>query len=571
MCNNERYANYLRNKIVKYFNLKNDELEINYVKSILNSKSYDLFDSLFLLNQAFYEKNKNLKYSLIDVKKFTYDLINNKKKFIFSDKISDSNINKVNCNNNTNKSINSYFENIFKSDKISIPNNKKEYDINYEDNFINPKLKEGKLRTNKNKENEIIKHKENNNNIVDNKKYDDLIENKNKQIEENKNAIKQSNPNEKISKSIFLKEKELIDLKSKDLNIVKTNKLSDIKKNELPNLKNNEVEEKKEKDYFSFLNINENDYSLKTVIDLIENDSIKSDENNNQKMKNKKQKKKSIQICLCNGQNHKIYANCLICGKVYCNKIKYKNCIYCGNKLYESFIFDKIYLCSEDIDNSVKKVISNLKDSDPFIYKLYFDSKNNNLKKAFHLRNKMLNNSINEEQTKIIDDSIDWFEDDIKNEFNNNEIHFSCYDDEIKNEIINKYYEIFGKRFSDINIDIDIVNMKIKENVDYFKIKEFNDYLNEKEKEYRSHIEENKKDHNIKVNNVHNYLSTKERKNLSYINDLKNIFFKENTTKSNISSREIKEKDQVEKKKTHAKKYKYNVLSLIDDEYEDIL
>ncbi|CRG95084.1 conserved Plasmodium protein, unknown function [Plasmodium gallinaceum] len=564
MCDNDKYANYLRNKIVKYFNLKNNELEINYIKSILNSRSYDLFDSIFLLNQAFYEKNKNLKYSLNDVKKFTYDLINNKKKFNFSDKISDSNINIVNFNNNNNtdKSINSYFENIFKNDKISIIKDKKKYDIDNERKFINAELKEVKLEKNKYKENNSIKCKENNDNIEDNKYYDDFIKIKSKEITENKNETKKNKHNEKINSSIVLKEKELDNFKMDSSNNV------EMKTNELTNLKNDEIEEKREKDYFSFFNIKENDYSLKTIIDLMENDNIKSNKKSNQQMKNKKEKKKNIQICICNGQNHKIYANCLICGKIYCTKIKYKNCIYCGNQIYESSIFDKIYLCNEDMDNVVKKVVSTVKNSDPFIYKLYFDSNNSNLKKAFNLRNKMLNNSLNEEQTKIIDDSIDWFEDDIKNEFNNSEIHFSCYDDEIKNEIINKYYEIFGKRFNDINIDIDLVNMEIKENVDYFKIKEFNDYLNEKEKEYRNNIEENKKEHNKNVNTVSNYLSEKEKKNLSYINDIKNIFFKEKISKSDISSKKNKEKDSVEKKKIDKKKYKYN-MSLIDEEYED--
>lgn len=67
---------------------------------------------------------------------------------------------------------------------------------------------------------------------------------------------------------------------------------------------------------------------------------------------------------------------------------------------------------------------------------------------AINMRNKMLKNSVNEENTKIIDDSIDWFENDIKHTLNIHDINFSCYDDDTKNEIVNKYYDIFKKKIS---------------------------------------------------------------------------------------------------------------------------
>ncbi|EWC86734.1 hypothetical protein PFNF54_04476 [Plasmodium falciparum NF54] len=189
---------------------------------------------------------------------------------------------------------------------------------------------------------------------------------------------------------------------------------------------------------------------------------------------------------------------------------------------------------------------------------------------TFELRDKMLKNSINEEQTRVIDDSIDWFEDDIKNEFNNQSIHFSHYDDEIKNEIINKYHEIFGKRFNEINIDIDLVNMKITENKDFLKIKEFNDYLNEKQKEYQTYLE-HKKQQDINFNNARNYLSAKEKKNLTYINDLKKIFFKENAVKNDTKLNNVAQSYKCDKPTNYKsnKKYKCNVISIADEEQED--
>ncbi|SBS99179.1 conserved Plasmodium protein, unknown function, partial [Plasmodium malariae] len=335
---------------------------------------------------------------------------------------------------------------------------------------------------------------------------------------------------------------------------------------------NNGRGKKREDDYFYIFKIKENSYSLRTVIDFIQEENTKSDEGVNQK-NNKKEKKKSKTICTCNGQNHKIYANCLICGKIYCTKIKYKICIFCENQLYESSVINNIFIPTECVDSSPKKTLMAIKNADAFFHKFYFDSGNSYLKEAFNLRDKMLSNSHNEEQTKIIDDSIDWFEDDIKNEFNNYEIHFSCYDDEVKNEIIDKYTEIFGKRFSDINIDIDFVNMKIKENKDYLNIKEFNEYLNEKEKEYRSKVE-CKKVLAINRNNVSNYLSKKQRENCTYINDLRILFLKENIitgdmplNKDNGKGGNKNERRKDDKK---GKKYKYNVLS-VSEEDEDAI
>ncbi|SOV17751.1 conserved Plasmodium protein, unknown function [Plasmodium gaboni] len=541
MDENVKYANFLRSKIVKYFNLKNDELDINYIISILNCKSYDLYDSIFLLNESFYEQNKNTKCSsLNNVKKFTQDLVNSKKKFFNS---SDANLDSPErnfflSNSNESKTISTSFQDVFENDK------KINLTVTTNENNISSNIKKNEIKKNQNE------HFTNDFKQV-------FFESKRRNNDEKKKKILDDN-NKHINKNEYNDE-----IKN---NINQKNQTSEQKSND----------NKREDNYFSFFNIKENNYSLKQAINFIENENNVVKYNNEQNVKEKK--KKNLQICICNGQNHKIYANCLFCGKIYCTKIKYKNCIFCENQLYESYIINNLFLPSNqnnntnnnNNNNNTKKLISSVKSSNNFLYKYYFNTNNSYLKKAFELRDKMLRNSINEEQTKVIDDSIDWFEDDIKNEFNNQSIHFSHYDDEIKNEIINKYHEIFGKRFNEINIDIDLVNMKITENKDFLKIKEFNDYLNEKEKEYQAYVEL-KKQQDINFNNARNYLTTKEKKNLSYINDLKKIFFKENTVKNDTKIYNVEQSYKCDKPTNYKnnKKYKCNVISFVDEEHED--
>ncbi|SOV18014.1 conserved Plasmodium protein, unknown function [Plasmodium sp. gorilla clade G2] len=577
MDENVKYANFLKSKIVKYFNLKNDELDINYIISILNCKSYDLYDSIFLLNESFYEQNKNTKCSsLNNVKKFTQDLVNSKKKFFNS---SDVNLDSPDrnfflSNSNESKTISTSFQDVFENDKkinltvntnqnnISSNIKKKEIKKNQNEHLTNDFKQvffESKRRNNDEKKKKIL---DDNNKHINKNEYNDEIKNN---IYE-KDIIKQKN---NVIKNHSINDHTMLDLKKTNEQL-KFDKEKKNQKNETSEQKSND--NKREDNYFSFFNIKENNYSLKQAIDFIENENNVVKYNNEQNVKEKK--KKNLQICICNGQNHKIYANCLFCGKIYCTKIKYKNCIFCENQLYESYIINNLFFTSNQNNNTnnnnMKKLISSVKSSNNFLYKYYFNTNNTYLKKAFELRDKMLRNSINEEQTKVIDDSIDWFEDDIKNEFNNQSIHFSHYDDEIKNEIINKYHEIFGKRFNEINIDIDLVNMKITENKDFLKIKEFNDYLNEKEKEYQAYVEL-KKQQDINFNNARNYLTTKEKKNLSYINDLKKIFFKENIVKNDTKIYNVEQSYKCDKPTIYKnnKKYKCNVISFVYEEHED--
>ncbi|SOV81306.1 conserved Plasmodium protein, unknown function [Plasmodium sp. gorilla clade G3] len=577
MDENVKYATFLRSKIVKFFNLKNDELDINYIISILNCKSYDLYDSIFLLNESFYEQNKNTKCSsLSNVKKFTQDLVNSKKKFFSS---SDPNLdspdsNFLLSNSNDSKTGGTCFQDVFENDKKKI-----NLTVNTYKNNISSHIKKNEIKQNEHFTNDfkqvLFESKRRNNDGTNKKIFDD----NNKHI--NKNEYNNEVKNNIFQNGIIKQQNHVIKNHSINdhtmLDIEKTNeqlKLEKVLKNEKNQIsEQNSNDNKREDNYFSFFNIKENNYSLKEAINFIENENKVIKYNNNQNLKEKKKKK--IQICICNGQNHKIYANCLYCGKIYCAKIKYKNCIFCENQLYESYIINNLFFQSNqnnnnNNNNNTKKLITSIKSSNNFLYKYYFNTNNSYLKKAFELRDKMLRNSINEEQTKVIDDSIDWFEDDIKNEFNNQSIHFSHYDDEIKNEIINKYHEIFGKRFNEINIDIDLVNMKITENKDFLKIKEFNDYLNEKEKEYQTYLE-HKKRQDINFNNARNYLSTKEKKNLSYINDLKKIFFKENTMKNDTKLNNVAQLYKCDKPTNYKsnKKYKCNVISFVDEEQED--
>ncbi|ETW34683.1 hypothetical protein PFTANZ_04587 [Plasmodium falciparum Tanzania (2000708)] len=581
MDENVKYANFLRSKIVKYFNLKNDELDINYIISILNCKSYDLYDSIFLLNESFYEQNKNTKCSsLSNVKKFTQDLVNSKKKFFSS---SDANLdspdkNFLLSNSNDIKTVGTCFQDIFENDKtINLA-------VNTYQNNISSHIKKNEIKPNEHFTNDfkqvLLESKRKNNNGKNKKIFDDNNKhiNKNEYNDEVKNNIFQNDiikQQNNLIKNHFINEHFINDHSM--LDIEKTNEQLKLEKDikNQKNQKNQNSEQKsndnkREDNYFSFFNAKENNYSLKEAINFIENENNVVKYNNEQNVKEKK--KKNLQICICNGQNHKIYANCLYCGKIYCTKIKYKNCIFCENQLYKSHIINNLFFQSpqNNNNNNTKKLISSVKSSNNFLYKYYFNTNNSYLKKAFELRDKMLKNSINEEQTRVIDDSIDWFEDDIKNEFNNQSIHFSHYDDEIKNEIINKYHEIFGKRFNEINIDIDLVNMKITENKDFLKIKEFNDYLNEKEKEYQTYLE-HKKQQDINFNNARNYLSAKEKKNLTYINDLKKIFFKENAVKNDTKLNNVAQSYKCDKPTNYKsnKKYKCNVISIADEEQED--
>ncbi|ETW40508.1 hypothetical protein PFNF135_04811 [Plasmodium falciparum NF135/5.C10] len=515
MDENVKYANFLRSKIVKYFNLKNDELDINYIISILNCKSYDLYDSIFLLNESFYEQNKNTKCSsLSNVKKFTQDLVNSKKKFFSS---SDANLdspdkNFLLSNSNDIKTVGTCFQDIFENDKtINLA-------VNTYQNNISSHIKKNEIKPNEHFTNDfkqvLLESKRKNNNGKNKKIFDDNNKhiNKNEYNDEVKNNIFQNDiikQQNNLIKNHFINEHFINDHSM--LDIEKTNEQLKLEKDikNQKNQKNQNSEQKsndnkREDNYFSFFNAKENNYSLKEAINFIENENNVVKYNNEQNVKEKK--KKNLQICICNGQNHKIYANCLYCGKIYCTKIKYKNCIFCENQLYKSHIINNLFFQSpqNNNNNNTKKLISSVKSSNNFLYKYYFNTNNSYLKK------------------------------------------------------------------DEINIDIDLVNMKITENKDFLKIKEFNDYLNEKEKEYQTYLE-HKKQQDINFNNARNYLSAKEKKNLTYINDLKKIFFKENAVKNDTKLNNVAQSYKCDKPTNYKsnKKYKCNVISIADEEQED--
>ncbi|SCP05392.1 conserved Plasmodium protein, unknown function [Plasmodium ovale] len=535
MDNNDRYALYLRGKILKYFNLKNDELELTYIKSILKCKSYDLYDSIYILNESLYEKSsKNVKCSLTNVKKFTQDLIDARKKFFTS--VEENNGMDVTSvasggdltqeelrdglsDRRMKNSINNFFQ-MYGKEKVTECGNK----------CAKGKFEEGTPSSQK-------KGRENRK----------VVE---KTIRRGYNGLEEE-ANQMDSNTAYKRE------------------------DSLP-LEGNETVEQRQNDNFSLFNVKEYKCSLKTAINSIEKakDMHEKDEkvNKGEKMKKeeeKEKKRKNTQICICNGQNHKIYANCLMCGKVYCAKIKYKNCLFCDHPLYEAAVINDLLIPPDDADSIPKKIPPSIRNADMLLHKLYFDQSNVHLKKALDLRDRMRRNALNEDQTRIIDDSIDWFEDDIKNEFGNQDVHFSRYDDEIKNDIINKYHEIFGKRFGNININIDLVNMKITENKDFSKIKEFNDYINEKEKEYRDMLER-KKGHSVNPKNVHNFLSKKENTHLGYINDLRRILFTEIQTKGRDGDDKFhpfgEEKDSIGKREKCNIRHRYNVVIASDEE-----
>ncbi|CAA9989958.1 conserved Plasmodium protein, unknown function [Plasmodium knowlesi strain H] len=633
MDEKDKYANHIRRKIIKFFNLKNEELDPSYIKSILNCKSYDLYGSIYLLNESFYENGRNEKCTLSTVKKFTQDLVDDRKKFISSnesDSIGRQTPEGVSYGKITNhgaiagdgltgnivegKTINSYFEEVFKREDVQTSRKERSKVIPKEDKhgkvFLNRdrvgKVKKvGQMEEDQKKDqpkggtNDAISHGGEHplDEAVRLEKVTKQKKTPTKGTKEKNNEREDHIPNGNKSNGVFSqkgKEKEtqgkepqrkgatkleVVEHKHKE---VRPTQLEDEQAESKMNSK-----EKAECDYFEFFNMKKNSYSLKTVINFIENEQAKGDEQDEyekEEQKKEKKKKKNTHICTCNGRNHQVYANCLICGKIYCTKIKYRQCLFCGNILYDTSLINKLFTPTEDGDNANKKILTTMKDSNPFLYKNYFDPSNAFLKKAFNLRDKMLKNSVNEEHTKIIDDSIDWFEDDIKKEFDNPDVHFSNYDDEVKNEIIDKYYEIFGKKYGDINIDIDLVNMKITENKDHGKIKEFNDYLNERENEYRNEIAL-KKANGINPSNVHSYLANKERKNLNYIKDLRKLFFRDTSQKggvpgSNTSTDAIaagsivppteqQENTNLQMRKA-SKKYKCHVLGESDEEYEQV-
>ncbi|ANQ09472.1 Uncharacterized protein PCOAH_00042140 [Plasmodium coatneyi] len=612
MDEKDKYANHIRRKIIKFFNLKNEELDPSYIKSILNCKSYDLYGSIYLLNESFYENGRNEKCTLSTVKKFTQDLVDDRKKFISSsedDSVGRATQGGVSYGHTTNhgtiagdrlpgntvegKTINSYFEEVFKREDVQ-PSRKGTSGVMRSEDKRGKVKKVGQMGGDQKKDqprrstNDAATYgggqpldvavrlanetgpKEvptKGNKEKNSKRGDHFPNGVNPQKGEGKET--QQNSGKKL---------ELVENKCKDRPIQLEDDQAKSK------MKSNE---KEESDYFEFFNMKKNSYSLKTVINFIENEQAKGDEQGEyekEKQKKEKKKKKNTHICTCNGRSHQVYANCLICGKIYCAKIKYRQCLFCGNVLYDSSLINKLFTPTEDDENAHKKILTTMKTSNPFLYKNYFDSSNAFLKKAFNLRDKMLRNSANEEHTKIIDDSIDWFEDDIKKEFDNPDVHFSNYDDEVKNEIIDKYYEIFGKKHGDINIDIDLVNMKITENKDHAKIKEFNDYLNERENDYRNEMAL-KKANDINASNVHNYLANKERKNLNYIKDLRKLFFRDPSRKADtpgggtstdadvagsIAPPTEQQKNTIVQMKKASKKYKCHVLGESDEEYEHV-
>ncbi|SBT78055.1 conserved Plasmodium protein, unknown function [Plasmodium ovale] len=538
MDSNDRYALYLRGKILKYFNLKNDELELTYIKSILKCKSYDLYDSIYILNESLYEKSsKNAKCSLTNVKKFTQDLIDARKKF-FTPAEENSRVDVT--------SVTSRGDPTQEELRDGLSDRRMKNSI---DNFFQMY---GKERVTK----------------CGNKFAKGKFE------ESTPSSQKKGRENGKVEKTIGRGYNGL----EEEANQMGNN--TTYKREDSPPLEGNETVEQRQNDNFSLFNVKEYKCSLKTAIDTIEkaNHMHAKGEMVNKGEKTKKEeekekKRKNTQICICNGQNHKIYANCLMCGKVYCAKIKYKNCLFCDHQLYEAAVINDLLIPPDDADNIPKKIPPSIRNADMLLHKLYFDPTNVHLKKALDLRDRMRRNALNEDQTRIIDDSIDWFEDDIKNEFGNHDVHFSRYDDEIKNDIINKYHEIFGKRFGNININIDLVNMKITENKDFSKIKEFNDYINEREKEYRDMLER-KKGNSVNPKNIHNFLSKKENTHLGYINDLRRIFFTEIQTKGrdgdDIHHPICGEKDSIGKKEKCNIRNRYNVVIASDDEDEGL-
>ncbi|KJP86860.1 hypothetical protein AK88_03470 [Plasmodium fragile] len=628
MDEKDKYANHIRRKIIKFFNLKNEELDPSYIKSILNCKSYDLYGSIYLLNESFYENGRNEKVSLSAVKKFTLDLVEDKKKFISSGE-DDSVVGGAtqgglsSYGQTTNhgaiasdglpknvvkgKTINSYFEEVFKREDVQ-PSQDKNGKVLPNRGGPGKVKKVGQMEADQNKypprrstndtasratthdttrgagENPLDAAVRLANETGTGKEPKKVNKEKNSKVGgHSPNVDKPNGVTPQKQESQKGKGKETKGKEAQGRTATKLQSMEHAHKDDHTQLADDQTKSKMnskgkaENNYFEFFNMKENSYSLKTVINFIENEEAKGDEQNEyekEEQKKEKKKKKNTHICTCNGSNHQIYSNCLICGKIYCAKIKYRQCLCCGNPLYDSSLINKLFTpTEEDGENSHKKMLATMKNSNPFLYKHYFDPSNAFLKKAFNLRDKMLRNSANEEHTKIIDDSIDWFEDDIKKEFDNPDVHFSNYDDEIKNEIIDKYYEIFGKKCGDINIDIDLVSMKITENKDHAKIKEFNDYLNERENEYRNEMAL-KKANDINASNVHNYLANKERKNLNYIKDLRKLFFRDTSTNAVAAdtvapSTEQQKKTIVQIRKA-SKKYKCHVLGESDEEYEHV-
>ncbi|EWC86735.1 hypothetical protein PFNF54_04477 [Plasmodium falciparum NF54] len=295
MDENVKYANFLRSKIVKYFNLKNDELDINYIISILNCKSYDLYDSIFLLNESFYEQNKNTKCSsLSNVKKFTQDLVNSKKKFFSS---SDANLdspdkNFLLSNSNDIKTVGTCFQDIFENDKtINLA-------VNTYQNNISSHIKKNEIKPNEHFTNDfkqvLLESKRKNNNGKNKKIFDDNNKhiNKNEYNDEVKNNIFQNDiikQQNNLIKNHFINEHFINDHSM--LDIEKTNEQLKLEKDikNQKNQKNQNSEQKsndnkREDNYFSFFNAKENNYSLKEAINFIENENNVVKYNNEQNL-----------------------------------------------------------------------------------------------------------------------------------------------------------------------------------------------------------------------------------------------------------------------------------------------
>ncbi|CAD2098589.1 conserved Plasmodium protein, unknown function [Plasmodium vinckei petteri] len=265
---NEKYANYLRNKIIKYFNLKSEDLELKYIKSILNSTKYDLYSSIYLLNESFFESNKNNKITINHVKKFTQDLVDSKSKFVISNVVENSHPQKLDvkggvnndgiCTELKNKSIHNSIESIFKK-----------YD--------------GQPRRDKGNENDE-KIAKGINSKKKNKQKNDNTNSENVNLSKGEKIQNKTNLNEKEA------DKKLLFDKLHNKNVKNCTAETKAKEDEHNKTISKQTEEKKETDYFSFFNRKENPYSLKEIIELIDNENVEKD-NNNDKINQKKKKK----------------------------------------------------------------------------------------------------------------------------------------------------------------------------------------------------------------------------------------------------------------------------------------
>ncbi|KMZ98148.1 hypothetical protein PVNG_00485 [Plasmodium vivax North Korean] len=426
MDEKDKYANHIRKKIIKFFNLKNEELDLSYIKSILNCKSYDLYGSIYLLNESFYENGRNEKCSLSTVQKFTQELVDDKKRFILSsedDSVGGATQGGSSYGQTTNhgvvpgdgiprncvegKTINSYFEEVFKREDVppsrkgtsgGVPHEDKHGKVLPNRSALGKVKRVGQMEGNQNKDkprrsaNDATTHGGEHPldvavrlaNETEPKKAPAKV-NKEKSTKRGGHSPGGDKPNGVAPQKGEAKETQ--GKEAQPRGAAKLEAVEHGRKDSRTQLEEDQTKSqtnskgKAESDYFAFFNMKENSYSLKTVINFIESDQAKGGEQKEQ-AKEEKKKKKHTQICICSGRSHQIYANCLFCGKVYCTKIKYRQCLFCGNPLYDSSLINSLFTPTEDGENAHKKILATMKSSNPFLYKNYFDPSNAFLKKG---------------------------------------------------------------------------------------------------------------------------------------------------------------------------------------------